>query len=82
MVQLPNILMNNNTIAAERKKMFDHKFAEINDLLEQQLEFFLIKKTTLYMYIHTLSEYIQFLLEKELIEQTKRSKLVTVEPKP
>jgi len=34
------------------------------------------------MYIHTLSEYIQFLLEKELIEQTKRSKLVTVEPKP
>jgi hypothetical protein len=60
---------------------FSLKFAEINDQLDQELEFFLIKKDAIYTYIHILSEYISFLIQKELIAQTKRAKIIALQSK-
>ena len=52
-----------------------NKFNEINDQLDQELEFFLIKRDIVYVYIHFLAQYVTFLSQKELIVQTKRSKV-------
>jgi hypothetical protein len=71
--------MNDNIMSAERIGIFRVKFAEINDQLDQELEFFLIKKSILYTFVHSLFEYINFLIQKDLIAQTKRTKIIPIE---
>ena len=75
----PEVLMNDNIMSAERISIFNCKFAEVNEQLDQELEFFLIKKDMVYMYIHALSEYVNFLIQKELIAQTKRAKIIPLQ---
>ena len=65
-------------MSSERIKVFLSKFGEVNEQLDQELEFFLIKKETLYSFVHVLSEYINFLIQKDLVAQTKRSKVLVI----
>ena len=73
--------MSDNIMSAERINIFRIKFAEINEQLDQELEFFLIKKDIIYHFIHSLSEYVNFLVQKELIAQTKRAKIIPLSSK-
>jgi hypothetical protein len=44
--------------------------------LDQELEFFLIKKTVLYIFVHSLLEYVCFLTERQLLATTTRTRLL------
>lgn len=39
----------------------------------------MLKKTPLFTFVHSLSEYITFLMDRELVRQTKRSKVIEKE---
>ena len=58
---LPNKLYNKNVLTEASLHKIMHSYDLINEKLDSELEYFLIKKSIIYEYFHELVEYLLFL---------------------
>lgn len=79
MTRLPSTLAKDNKLSIKACSRFFDDFKQINEQLDQELEFFLLKKTKLYVFCHGLIEYLRYLLEEDLVDRTEEDKLTPID---